>query len=123
MKKLLAIILAAVMVLSIFAGCGKQTETAAPAGETKAQTAAEPAPAGGGSLVIWVEKSFSEDVDKLIDQRIQAFGQEKGVEVKAEFIGATDYMTKLNAAVEAGNVPDLTLANPYKVVSYYPSNP
>ena len=94
-----------------------------PAAENKEQTGTQSTTSDGGSLVIWVEKSFSEDVDKLFDERIQAFGQEKGVKVKAEFISATDYMTKLNAAVEAGNVPDLTLVNPYKVVSYYPGNP
>ena len=123
MKKLLAIVLAAVLVLSAFAGCGKQTDTTAPNAENKEQTGTQSTTSDGGSLVIWVEKSFSEDVDKLFDERIQAFGQEKGVKVKAEFISATDYMTKLNAAVEAGNVPDLTLVNPYKVVSYYPGNP
>lgn len=123
MKKLLAIVLAAALVLSAFAGCGKQTDTTAPNAENKEQTGTQSTTSDGGSLVIWVEKSFSEDVDKLFDERIQAFGQEKGVKVKAEFISATDYMTKLNAAVEAGNVPDLTLVNPYKVVSYYPGNP
>lgn len=123
MKKQLSIILVVAMVLSIFAGCGKQEATTAPSGESKGQAEVLATPSGGGSLTIWVEKSFSEEVDNLINERIQAFGQEKGVDVKAEFIGATDYMTKLNAAVEAGNVPDLTLANPYKVVSYYPNNP
>lgn len=79
MKKLLAIVLAAVLVLSAFAGCGKQTDTTAPNAENKEQTGTQSTTSDGGSLVIWVEKSFSEDVDKLFDERIQAFGQEKGV--------------------------------------------
>ncbi len=116
MKKVLAWILVAAMAMSILTACGGTAEP-------QSSTGSANTPSGNGSLVIWVEKSFSEEVDKLIDERIQEFGERNGVEVKAEFIAATDYMTKLNAAVEAGNVPDLTLANPYKVVSYFPSNP
>lgn len=121
MKKALSFLLAALMAATALAACGGGTSSAASGSAAAPASAARPA--GGGSLTIWVEKSFSEEVDQLIDERIQAFGQEKGVTVKAEFIAATDYMTKLNAAVEAGNVPDITLANPYKVVSYYPNNP
>ena len=125
MKKMLALLLACVMVLSLFAGCGS-TESA-PTEAKQEQAAQEQKPEKKeekkGSLIIWVEKSFSEEVDKLIDDRIQDFGAQTGVEVKAEYISAIDYMTKLNAAVEAGNVPDLTLMNPYKVVNYYPNLP
>lgn len=123
MKKLIAILLAAALAATLCTACGGGGGSSAAGSGTGPASSAQPAATGGGTLTIWVEKSFSEDVDKLIDERIQAFGQEKGVDVKAEFIAATDYMTKLNAAVEAGNVPDLTLANPYKVVSYYPNNP
>lgn len=119
MKKVIAIVLAAALAATLCTACGGGGASAAGSG---AASSAQPA-AAAGALTVWVEKSFSEEVDALIDERIQAFGQEKGVDVKAEFIAATDYMTKLNAAVEAGNVPDVTLANPYKVVSYYPNNP
>ena len=60
MKKLLTIILAVAMVLSLFTGCGKQTETAAPAAETKTQAVDQMAPSGGGSLVIWINSLTSE---------------------------------------------------------------
>lgn len=119
MKKMIAIVLAAALAATLCTACGGGGASAAGSG---AASSTQPA-AAAGALTVWVEKSFSEEVDALIDERIQAFGQEKGVDVKAEFIAATDYMTKLNAAVEAGNVPDVTLANPYKVVSYYPNNP
>lgn len=118
MKKALAWILVFVMAMTTLAACGGPNGS-----QTSSSQGGAEKPSGNGSLVLWVEKSFSEEVDKLIDERIQEFGTQNGVEVKAEFIAATDYMTKLNAAVEAGNVPDLTLANPYKVVSYFPSNP
>lgn len=75
------------------------------------------------SLTIWVEKSFSDDANYLMEQRINAFGKEHGVKVSAEFISAIDFMTKLNAAIEAGNTPDLVTANFYKVLSYGDNNP
>ena len=124
MKKLMALLLACIMVLSMLAGCGiGKSATAENAEFQSDQVLKENKKQGKGSLVIWVEKSFSEEVDKLIDERIQAFGAEKGIEIKAEYISAIDYMTKLNAAVEAGNVPDVTLINPYKAVNYYPNLP
>ncbi|MBI9094028.1 MAG: extracellular solute-binding protein [Sphaerochaeta sp.] len=75
------------------------------------------------SLTIWVEKSFSNDANYLMEKRIEAYGKEKGVKVSAEFISAIDFMTKLNAAIEAGNTPDVVSANFYKVLSYGSNNP
>ena len=43
--------------------------------------------------------------------------------MNVEFISATDFTTKLNAAVEAGNVPDVVTSAVTKIVNYYPSNP
>jgi len=125
MKKTISIILALLMLLSTLAACAGNNSTPSPSSNTpaSADNTSTPAADEGKSLVIWVEKSFSEDVDKLLNDRITAFSEEYNVDVKAEFISATDYMTKLNAAVEAENVPDITLMNPYKTVSYYPNNP
>ena len=118
MKKFLSLLLSAAMVTTMLTACGGTASST-----TSTASASGSSTASGGTLSIWVEKSFSEDVDQLINERIEAFSEEYGVQVRAEFIAATDYMTKLNAAVEAGNVPDITLSNPYKVVSYYPNIP
>ena len=64
MKKVLAWILVAAMAMSILTACGG---TADPQSSTESANTLS----GNGSLVIWVEKSFSEEVDKLIDERIQ----------------------------------------------------
>ena len=118
MKKFLSLLLSAAMVTTMLTACGGTASST-----TSTASASGSSTVSGGTLSIWVEKSFSEDVDQLINERIEAFSEEYGVQVSAEFIAATDYMTKLNAAVEAGNVPDITLSNPYKVVSYYPNIP
>lgn len=79
---------------------------------------------GQKELTIWVEKIFSDDANKAMEERIKSFSEEKGIKVNYEFISATDFVTKLNAAVEAGsNVPDITTSAVTKIVNYYPSNP
>ena len=78
----------------------------------------------GKELTVWVEKVFSEDANNAMQARIDQFAQETGIKVNTEFIGATDFMTKLNAAIEAGsNVPDITTSAVTKVVNYYPNIP
>lgn len=113
MKKVLAAGLAAVMVLSM-AGCGGKT-AGEPAKEAKGESK---------KLTIWVEKVFSDDANTAMEERIKEFSQEKGIDVDYEFIAATDFMTKLNAAIEAGNnVPDITTSAVTKVLNYYPNIP
>lgn len=116
-KKWMALTLAAVMTLSPAAcgGVGK-TDTASRDSAT-AQNA-------GKELTIWVEKVFSDDANTAMENRLQKFSEETGIKVSYEFIGATDFITKLNAAIEAGtNVPDITTSAVTKVLNYYPDIP
>lgn len=107
-KKVMCMVLAAAMTLSLTA-CG---------GEKKKDAESEK------ELTVWVEKVFSDDANAAMEERIQEFSKETGVKVKCEFIAATDFMTKLNAAIEAGtNVPDITTSAVTKVLNYYPNIP
>jgi multiple sugar transport system substrate-binding protein len=74
-------------------------------------------------LTIWFEKSFSDNANLVMENRIKQFAQETGITVNYEFIAAVDIMTKLNAAIEARNVPDISTGGLYKILSYYPNNP
>ena len=103
---------AAAAALCACGGSGSGGESAAAGGES------------GKQLTVWVEKVFSEDANNAMQARIDQFAQETGIKVNTEFIGATDFMTKLNAAIEAGsNVPDITTSAVTKVVNYYPNIP
>lgn len=103
-KGILAAGLATAMLVSVGA-CGSSSDSA-------------------NSLTIWVEKVFSEKSNDEMKQRIEAFSKETGIKVNYEFISATDYITKLNAAIEAGRgIPDITNSAVAKVVNYYPGNP
>lgn len=110
-RKLAALGLAAVMAVSL-AACGQDSggEGASGKGEKK--------------LTVWIEKIFSEEANQAMKERIESFSEASGVKVDYEFIQATDFVTKLNAAIEAGsNIPDITTSAVSKIVNYYPGNP
>lgn len=75
------------------------------------------------SLVVWYERSFSDDANVVIEDRFKQYADENDVDLEYEMIVATDLMQKLNAGIEAGNVPDLVILNKYKVLSYGENNP
>lgn len=78
----------------------------------------------GGEITVWMEKIFSDEANAQMEARFKQYGEEKGVTVHIEQIGATDFMTKLNAAIEAGQgVPDIISSNTTKVLNYYPNIP
>ena len=71
--------------------------------------AAGSALADDATLKVWLPNTFSADADKLIEERCMQFAEEnEGVDVQVEFISGTDGYAKWNAAVESGDVPDLT---------------
>lgn len=74
-------------------------------------------------LTIWFEKSFNDEANATVEKRVKEFGELNGIKINYEAIAATDYMLKLNAAIEAKTVPDISFANKYKVLNYYPNNP
>ncbi len=67
---------------------------------------------------------FSDDANTFLQKRVEQYAQEKGVEVQFEFLSATDFVPKLNAAIEAGsNIPDITLTSGNRALNYYPNIP
>ena len=116
MKKFLALTLAAAMALSM-AACGgsgsstAQGSSAAPAEESK-------------TLTIWVEKLFSDEVNQYTEERVKQFGEENGYDVTCELINSTDFIPKLNAAIEGGaDVPDVVYTDTTRTLNYYPNIP
>lgn len=113
-KRWAAVGLAVTMALSLTA-CGGS-------GESKEVSAGKKGT--DKELTVWVEKVFSDEANAAMQERLDSFSEETGIKVKYEFIPATDFMTKLNAAIEAGsNIPDITTSAVTKVVNYYPNIP
>lgn len=62
------------------------------------------------ALKVWLPNTFSEEADKLIEERCHEFAESRDDvdKVDVEFISGTDGYAKWNAAIESGDVPDLT---------------
>lgn len=124
-KSIVAITLMTAMCVSGLAGCGK--EAAAPEqGSSEAQQGEAKQEGTSGEkekLTVWVEKVFSEDANNRMAEALAKYSEDTGIQVDVEFINAPDFMTKLNAAVEAGTTPDISTADVRKVMNYYPNNP
>ncbi len=143
MKRIGSFVLALMMVLSLI-GCAtapavqeqqatqpqQQTQTtqteqqpAQPAAQPATEQTAPQQPYAGKTLKVWVSKMFSDDVNKAVADRAQAFADEFGVEVELEQISAGNITNVVNAAVEAGaNVlPDVIMWSSHdKFMYYYP---
>lgn len=115
-KKLLSVVLAGTLALTLTA-CGGGADV-------ESDTGAASKSSDDKTITVWVEKIFSDDANAKIEKRLKEYGEEKNVTVNCEMVAATDFVTKLNAAIEAGqSVPDIISADTTKVLNYYPNIP
>lgn len=97
--------------LALLAAC---TAPATPpaAAPTAAPKAAEPtkapAPAqvAGGGITYWGGLIFSDEANKMLEDRVKAWGAAKNVPVTVVMINQNETTQKVSAAIEAGNMPD-----------------
>ena len=128
MKKRLVSILLMVALLVSLSACGGGKDNAGQTGENTggSNTSQGESKTQGKQLTVWLEKVFSDDANAELQKRVQQFADESGIDVKFELLAATDFVPKLNAAIEAGtNVPDVTLTSGAitRVLNYYPNIP
>jgi multiple sugar transport system substrate-binding protein len=77
--------------------------TAAPA--PAEPTAAPPAPSNG-VFTYWGGLIFSETANRLLEERIRQWGQERGITVEVVMINQNETTQRVSAAIEAGTMPD-----------------
>lgn len=125
MKKFLAILLALVMLLSCVACGAKESKSVAPdAGKETAAPTEENKTVENKSMTVWIEKIYSDDANQNLHDRVVQFGEENGINVTCEIVTGKDFLTKLNATIEAGRgVPDVVATNQARVINYYPNIP
>ena len=124
MKKLLAIVLAMVMILSLAACASKPADNTKPS-DTKSTDnttkATEPKTTDAAKTDVTIELwtypvgnwGNEAEVAKLTD----AFTAETGIKVKVEYLAYADGDDKINAALTAGKAPDLVLEGPERLVA------
>lgn len=118
MKKLMSLFLAMLMILSL-AACGGGGDNPSGPAQSQGNSSGE-----GKTLTVWIEKIFSDEANEYMQQRVLQFGEENNVAITCELVPVADFVTKLNAAIEAGvGVPDVISADSTRVVNYYPNIP
>ena len=132
MKKLMALLLAAVMVLAMLAGCSsdggnetKAPETDPPA-ESKTGTEESKAPEGGDKkyegveLTMWSMWSSGEPQANVIEEAAAAFKEQTGATVHLEFKGR-DVNKVLTASLEAKEAIDIIEDDYQRIANTYPN--
>ena len=130
MKKLMALLLASVMVLGMLAGCSNNagTPSQAPASNPPASQPADdntdPAPAGkkyeGVELTMWSMWSSGEPQANVIEEAAAAYEAETGVKVNIEFKGR-DVNKVLTASLEAKEAIDIIEDDYQRIANTYPN--
>ncbi len=100
MKKIISAVMAIVMLLMMVVG----------------MAAAEEKPE---QLTVWLQKTFSEDFNNAFAALFTQFGEENGINVSVEIIDAAALRdTKLPAALESSNLPNISYMEPAALVPY-----
>ena len=70
-------------------------------------------------LTFWMKKSFVEDSNTAIEERVAQFEEETGISVNLEIIPYEDALPRWSAAIESGNVPDVSFFGYQEVGQFY----
>ena len=91
-KRIVSVMLCAAMGVSLFTG--------ACVVEAKAD--------GKDKIVVWMKKDLTDVANNMFKERCEQFAEENDVDVEVEVIAYEDFYTKWAAAIESGNLPDLS---------------
>ncbi len=104
-KKIISLITALVIALSVFAGCTAKKD------ETPAASEGTPAPKKTVTIQFWHHWGSEQrkpTITAIIDE-FNARYKDKGIQVEATFVPFGDMSTKLTAAITAGDAPDAVI--------------
>ena len=121
MKKLIAMLLALVMVVGLCActveKAPETTAPAAPAESTPAETNA-PVAAENVEISLWTYPIGGWGNQETVDSLISAFEvANPGIKVTVEYLDYTNGDDKVNTAIEGGAAPDLIMEGPERLVA------
>ena len=72
-----------------------------------------------GQITVWLKKQLTEVSNEMVLERCRQFEAEKGVKVNAEILAFEDFYYKWTAAIESGNVPEVTFINDVTARQFY----
>ena len=109
MKKLLAMLLAFVMVCGLVACGGNSTGNESPSPDQGGENATE--------ITLWTYPIGGWGDEAQVKALTDAFYNDTGIKVKVEFLAYADGDDKVNAAITAKNAPDLIMEGPERLVA------
>ncbi len=131
MKRILAVLLALVMVVGL-AACGNtgSNESQAPASqppesqapESQAPESQAPETPMADTISFWTYPVGNWGDENVVKPIIDAFTAETGIKVNVEYLSYTDGDDKVNTALTGGNAPDLVLEGPDRLVANWGAN-
>lgn len=129
MKKLIALALALVMLLSLAACSVQKVEEPKPTdakpvetqGAAPAETQAA-APATASEITVWVYPVGGWGEESKVKPLVDKFTADTGISVKLEWLAYADGDDKVNAAITAGNPPDVVMEGPERLVANWGVN-
>ena len=117
---LFVLVLAGVLVAACAAGVPVAPQPAEePAAAGEAAPAAEAVAPTGESLSFWMKKSLADDSNAAIEARVAAFEQETGIDVDLRILPYEDFRPQWSAAIESGNVPDVSFFGYQEIGQFY----
>jgi multiple sugar transport system substrate-binding protein len=90
-------------------------EAAAPAADAGAAAAAPT----GESISFWMKKALVDASNTAIEERVAAFEAETGIDVDLRILPYEDFRPQWSAAIESGNVPDVTFLGYQEVGQFF----
>ena len=124
MKKLIALALAVVMVLSLGACSVQKAETPAPtaapapAATEAAAPAAPEAAAAPVEISLWTYPIGKWGKQEVVDQLLAKFNAAyPNIKVTVEYLTYTDGDDKVNTAIEGGQAPDIVMEGPERLIA------
>ena len=122
-KRLLALVLAGAMALSLVAcGGGDTTTSTPPAEESKAPAVQSEAPAEATEITLWTYPIGKWGDQATVTGLTDAFTAETGIKVTVEYLDYTAGDDKVNTAISAGEAPDLVMEGPERLAANWGIN-
>jgi raffinose/stachyose/melibiose transport system substrate-binding protein len=120
-KKILMLTLAAVMLMSIIAGCSSNTNNSGAANNTQNQGNAGTEPAEEPKKDVTIKYfNFKVEIAEALNEMVKEYEAETGVKVEVETVGGgADYGAALKAKLAAGEEPEIFNNGGFKSLELY----
>ena len=118
-KRILATLLAGCLLLASAVGCQTEQSESTPGGDTQSTSENGDQVSLGDSLTIWAKKQQVDSLNTMFQEKVDEIAEEYNCDITLEIIAYEDMPQKWAAALESGEVPDLTFLTYAEVGQYY----